>query len=295
MDKFILLHFYFGITYNEILKDEFPFYKAYSSGTLFCLGGRKRQILLPTDTRQDTEVVLKVTHVLPASNSGRKLSPPYVSYRTFWNFIEGLQQTIPARIDRSYWGSRLSGTNGSQIVTALRFLGLTDANGFPTAMLRQLVGSRGSERVDAIRKIVRESYSFLAKDAPDPQTATYAQLEEAFRDHFQIAADVARKCIKFYICLATAGDIKISSFVTNKTRNNHCGPSKKPGRKSVDKKPRTEIPQGAPVNGYGNGMDKLLLEKFPSLDPAWPDELKSQWFAAFNELLKRTGDSSSQE
>ena len=36
-------------------------------------------------------------------------------------------------------------------------------------------------------------------------------------------------------------------------------------------------------------MDKLLIDKFPTLDPNWPDELKSKWFSAFNELLKRTG------
>jgi len=222
------------------------------------------------------------------------LPPPYVSYRTFWNFLEGLQQTIPARIDRSYWGSRLSGSNGGQIVAALRFLDLTDINGFPTLKLRQLVASRGSERAEVIRRIVREAYGFLAQDAPDPQTATYAQLEEAFRGHFQLAGDVARKCIKFYICLATAGDIKLSPFVTSKTRNSHGGStSKKSGRKPADKKPRTEIPQDAPSNGNGNSMDKLLLEKFPNLDPDWSEELKCKWFAAYSELLRRTGDGSS--
>jgi len=230
---------------------------------------------------------------VPSPSPQKKLPPPYVSYRTFWNFLEGLQQTLPARIDRSYWGTRLSGSNGGQIVAALRFLDLIDISGFPTTKLRQLVGSRGGERAEVIRRIVREAYGFLAQDTPDPQTATYAQLEEAFRGHFQLAGDVARKCIKFYICLATAGDIKLSPFVTSKTRNVHSGASKKAGRKPADKKPRTEIPQEVPANGCGNSMDKLLLEKFPNLDPDWPDELKNKWFAAFHELLRRTGNNSS--
>jgi len=233
-------------------------------------------------------------NALPDSSLRKKLPPPYVSFRTFWNFLEGLQQTMPARIDRSYWGSRLSGTNGGQIVAALRFLDLTDGSGFPTAKLRQLAGSRGSERADVIKKIVREAYGFLAHDAPDPQTATYAQLEEAFRDHFQLAGEVVRKCIKFYISLATAGDIKLSPFVISKTRNARAGnASKKTGRKTVDKKSGTEMPQEQPVNSSGNGMDKLLLDKFPSLDPNWPDDLKNKWFSAFHELLKRTGSNSS--
>jgi len=204
-----------------------------------------------------------------------------------------LEQTIPARIDRSYWGDRLSGSNGSQLMAALRFLDLTDINGFPTVKLKQLVASRGTDRIEVLKRIVREAYIFLAQDSPDPQTATYAQLEEAFHDRFQLASDVSRKCIKFYVCLATAGGIKLSPFITGKTRSGYSGTSgKKNARKLLDKKMRTEIPQVAAFGVNGNTMDKLLIDKFPSLDPNWPDDLKSKWFSAFNELLKRTGNNS---
>jgi hypothetical protein len=131
------------------------------------------------------------------SSSSKKLSPPYVSYRTFLNFLEGLQQTMPARIDRSYWGDRFSGSTGTQLVSALRFLDLIDVNGFPTVKLRQLVSNRGSQRVEILKQITHESYSFFFLSQVDPQTATYSQLEEIFHDNYQIASDVARKCIKF--------------------------------------------------------------------------------------------------
>jgi hypothetical protein len=227
--------------------------------------------------------------MISASSPGKKLPPPYVSYRTFWNFLQGLQQTIPARIDRSYWGERFSGSSGSQLMAALRFLGLTDIKGFPTLKLRQLVGSRGNERAEVIKIIARESYDFLAQEALDPQAATYAQLEEAFRDHFQLASDVVRKAIKFYVSLAASGGIKLSPFITGKTRDGHTGTSlKKSSVKSMEKKSRTEIRTQESKNGNGNPLDKLLIDKFPSLDPDWPDELKAKWFTAFNELLKRT-------
>jgi len=155
--------------------------------------------------------------MLSASSQGKKLPPPYISFRTFWNFLDGLQQAMPARIDRSYWGDRLSGSNGTQLVAALSSWTLR-CQRFSHVKLRQLTGSRGNERVEAVKTIVREAYRFLAEDAPDPQTATYAQLEEAFHDHFQLASDVARKCIKFYICLASAGGVKLSPFILDKTR-----------------------------------------------------------------------------
>jgi hypothetical protein len=30
-----------------------------------------------------------------------------------------------------------------------------------------------------------------------------------------------------------------------------------------------------------------LLAKFPTLDPAWPDDVKSKWFDAFQQLMER--------
>ena len=30
-----------------------------------------------------------------------------------------------------------------------------------------------------------------------------------------------------------------------------------------------------------------LMEKFPSLNPDWSDEVKSKWFDSWNELLNR--------
>jgi len=29
-----------------------------------------------------------------------------------------------------------------------------------------------------------------------------------------------------------------------------------------------------------------LLSKFPTFDPAWPDDVKSKWFNAFDKLMK---------
>lgn len=226
--------------------------------------------------------------MLTSSGAGRKQLPPYVSYRTFWNFIEGLQQTMPARIDRSYWGDRLSGSSGTQLVAALHFLDLTDRSGFPTVKLKALVGSKGPQRAEAIKQIVRDAYGFLLQDSLDPQTATYAQLEEAFHDNFQLASDVARKCIKFFIGLASDGGIKLSPFVTNKTRAVRTAGVRKPSRRA-DKKTRTEIPEDNVQVPNGTGLDRLLIDKFPGFDPSWPDEVKLKWFAAFDELLRRTG------
>jgi len=228
---------------------------------------------------------------LVSTAAGKKSLPPYVSYRTFWNFIEGMQQSMPARIDRSYWGERFSGSSGTQLMATLRFLELVDGNGFPTASLRELIGSSGTERHPVLSKIVQSAYDFIFDGHLDIGTATYSQLEEAFHGHYQIASDVARKCIKFFIGIAEDAEIPLSHFITNKSRATRpVGAPKKTVRKIIDRKAAgNTLPQHAESIPDGIILDKLLLDKFPAFDPDWPDDLKTKWFSAFDELLKRTG------
>ena len=91
----------------------------------------------------------------------RKHLPPYVSYRTFLNFVDRLRQGIPARIDRSYWGDKLSGTTGTQIMAALAFLRLVDDDGVPTSHLKQLVSARGAQRMELLKQMTSETYGFF--------------------------------------------------------------------------------------------------------------------------------------
>src|SRR4030042_409993 len=97
------------------------------------------------------------------NEKGRKHLPPYVSYRTFRNFVDRLQQRLPSRIDRSYWGDILSGSTGTQLMSALRFLGLIDPNGKPTDALKPLVTAKGEPRAQLLRNVTTHAYSFVLK------------------------------------------------------------------------------------------------------------------------------------
>jgi len=223
------------------------------------------------------------------SDNGRKHLPPYVSYRTFCNFLDGLQQRMPSRIDRSYWGDMYSGSNGTQLMAALRFLKLIDANGKPTDQLRLLAAVRGEQRAPTLRKIINESFDFVLHGPLDLEHATYAQLEEVFHNAFQITEDVSRKCLKFFIAMASDAGMPLSPFITKKTRGTHpSSGTKLSSRKFVQRTSRNgQIPLNFSGVPKASSWHQLLLEKFPSFDPAWNDELKLKWFAAFDELLKK--------
>jgi hypothetical protein len=223
------------------------------------------------------------------SDKSRRRLPPYVSYRTFRNFVDGLQQRVPARIDRSYWGDMLSGSTGTQLMAALRYLDLIDANGRPTTRLKPLASAKGDQRTAILRDIVNEAFSFVLDGSFDPQSATYAQLEELFYDKFQLTSDLGRKCIKFFIELSNDAGIPLSPFITKRLRSAHTGT----GNKTAARRPSTRtnrnwlVPQQAGEVPEVLPLDRMLITKFPTFDPTWPDEVKLKWFAAFDELLRR--------
>ena len=229
------------------------------------------------------------------TNEARKRLPPYISYRTFDNFLNRLQQQIPSRIDRSYWGETLSGSTGIQLMAAMRFLDLVDANSNPTTRLKALVAARGDLRTLALKEVTLQAYDFITRSRLDLQNATYAQLEEVFKDNFQLTGDVARKCIKFFISIATSSSIPLSPFVTKKVRLTHStistGTLKNSARKTAQRIVRnTLVPITANVVELSSSapLHTLLLAKFPPFDPAWSEDVQAKWFDAFEELLKRT-------
>lgn len=223
------------------------------------------------------------------TDKGRKALPPYVSYRTFHNFMEGLQQGIPARIDRSYWGDRWSGSTGIQLMAALRFLGLTDNNGVPTPRLRQLALAQSAQKADLLRQITYEAFGpVLQQGMFDLKEATYAQLEEAFHGTYQLTGDVTRKCIKFFLLLAGDANIPLSSFVVKRLRKHNGTGTKKNAKKSGIRTIRNEpVPQALDEMPEPMSWSKMVLSKFPTFDPGWSEEIQKKWFDAFDKLLQR--------
>lgn len=217
----------------------------------------------------------------------RKRLPPYISYRSFRNFLDELQQGVPARIDRSYWGTRMSGSVGVQLVGALRFLGLIDTNAAPSDRLRKLIMLKGSSRADHLKQITVESFSFLS--SVNMQTATFGQLEEAFHATYQLTPNVKRKCIKFYIGIAKDSGITLSNFITARVRSNGnsgIGIKGVPKRKNSRIENGDKIPHVMELVPDATTWDKMLLAKFPEFDPAWNEELKAHWFKGFDVLIR---------
>jgi hypothetical protein len=209
--------------------------------------------------------------------------PPYVPYRSFRNFIDSLKQGIPGRIDRSVMAS-MSGAIQSQLTAALRYLGLIKATGQPTDTLPRLVNSEGPERAKVMREIVTSSYRFLFDDF-DVKSATPRMLEEQF-GAMGASGGTLSKCTNFFLAAAKEAGIETS-------------PHLKPQRGPRQIRSRQRIPRIAdsgtdgqtPIilaEGEGDvSWAQMLLSKFPSFDPSWPDEVKVKWFDGFHRLMRQ--------
>ena len=87
-------------------------------------------------------------------------TPPYTSYRTFKTFIQDLHEHgVPSRIDRSVL-TRFSGVVGTQLMHALRFLGLIEDHGHPTQRLKELVNAHGAAHwPEKLLELLRQEYA----------------------------------------------------------------------------------------------------------------------------------------
>jgi len=147
------------------------------------------------------------------------VSPSGVAFRTLLNFLDRLHEGgLPSRIDRSYWGPFLAGTNGGQLMIALRFLGLIEVpSGKPTEAIERVVRAEGNERKRALALLLRKAYEPVF-GSEDVSRATLGHLQEAFTKHYHLQGDTRRKALAFFIHACQYCDIPLASFVTTRLK-----------------------------------------------------------------------------
>jgi hypothetical protein len=167
-------------------------------------------------------------------------TPPYTSYRTFRTFIQDLrEQGVPSRIDRSVL-TRFSGVVGTQLMHALRFLGLIADHGRPTQRLNELVNAFAAGNwSEKLLELLRQEYA--AMFAIDLETATPSHFNEAFRKAFPAADAVVQKCVTFFLYAANDAGVKISARVLKGRKPRSLTPRRK---HATSPAPTKEIPAG---------------------------------------------------
>ncbi|HEV7480234.1 MAG TPA: DUF5343 domain-containing protein [Roseiarcus sp.] len=167
-------------------------------------------------------------------------APPYTSYRTFKTFIEDLHEHgVPSRIDRSVL-TRFSGVVGTQLMHALRFLGLIEDDGRPTERLKGLVKAHGTGSwPEKLLELLGHEYAPMF--AIDLETATPSHFNEAFRKAFPAADAVVQKCVTFFLYAANDAGVRISGRVLKGRKPRSLTPLRKLAKPAFAHPPLREL------------------------------------------------------
>ena len=225
------------------------------------------------------------------SQRERGAVPPYVSYRTFKSFLQELAKGVPHRIDKSILPT-LSGGVQSQLLQALKFFQLINADGVPEQSLHALVRAQETddEYKTVLKNLLLRFYPFLfVSPNQGLEKMTAGQLQE----HFASLAngDTVQKCIAFFIPAAKDAGIQLGPYIVARKKRPTGRPAKKGRNGNMDA--NVSSPENGNVDGIPSApvttWQQMLLTKFPTFDPEWPDNVKTKWFDAFDALMKKGG------
>lgn len=140
--------------------------------------------------------------------------PPYVSFATFLNALEGLaEHGVPAQIDRSVLG-KFSGSVQRQLISAFRYLGFTDEKDHPTDKLKDYEKADKEKRKALLGIALKDRFPEQVKILPN---GTQKLLHDSF-DSIQAETSVKKKCITFMLQAAKEAGYQISTHLLRTTR-----------------------------------------------------------------------------
>ena len=205
--------------------------------------------------------------------------PPYVSFKTFQTFLEFLSEGMPNRIDRSVWLNKFSGSNGTQIMTAIKIFNLIDKDGAPNDDFKNLVSRDLDLQKKIFRKLLYKYYSPIFN--LDLTSATKAQLRESFRS-FGTKEGVIVKCESFFIQAAKYSNIMLSSHILARRHNTNV--SEKTKSKATKSQADFVLENNKKNLETNINLARMILDKYPDFDPNWNDDVKKSWIDSLTKL-----------
>ncbi len=218
-----------------------------------------------------------------AEGNGRQ-TPPYIPYSTFDNFLNGLAEGVPDKIDSSLMRN-LSGSTRSGLMVTLRFLNLVDEEDNTFAALDKLAKAKDASRGPILRELMQKSYSFLRQPKDDAtefkyldlSRATPAQLSEAIGEE-GATGGTRDKAVNFFLKAAEVAGIPISPHIL-KRKHVRASPTAKRQKRPSHKTKKT----GAQEPDFGSIAPRSAYEILMNdiYDPAEMKEGSAEEKAVF--------------
>lgn len=133
----------------------------------------------------------------------------YVAFGTFNNAMNSLAQGIPSSVDRSAF-SGLSGGVQTQLLSAMKFLGLITDDDKPTPALHAVAVADENKRKEKLKEILQKRYSSIF--AMDLMKATPQLLLNKLGDEYGVTGDTRDKAMRFLLAALAYVGIPVSRF-----------------------------------------------------------------------------------
>ncbi len=156
----------------------------------------------------------------PTDSVQHRTPAPYLPFRTFQSALESLEHGIPKKLDRTMWPSQ-SGLVQSQILMALRFLGLVDAEDTPTDLLHELVTKKDA-RANLLESLIIAAYPDIVDH---DLTKMSPKMVDDEMDRYHVTGETKRKAVAFFLRAAKFAGMPMHPLLSSMVRN--TGPRKR--------------------------------------------------------------------
>ncbi len=141
---------------------------------------------------------------------GKRTVPPYVSYKTFREFITSLPSGVQEQVDRVVWDSRMGDKTSAQLIASLRFLSLVTMTNEASDTLYELASANSEEKIQILATVVKKHFTPVF---PALGEGSREEFELAFAQAFGTTGDTTRKCIAFLLHIAMDARLGISKDI----------------------------------------------------------------------------------
>jgi hypothetical protein len=196
----------------------------------------------------DTDRARREPQMDEGAQSDETFKPPYMSFQTFWKFIDDLgAKPLPPRIDRSLMATK-SGTDQANLTMALTSFCLVDQDNNVLPLLQRLTSAASEERKAILAEMIQRCY--VGPTIVAQANGTSKDLEDAFKDNYPSigSPEVRRKSMTFYLHAARQAGLELSVHFP-KTRPGQGAPgasrgiaSKRPTRRKTNSNDSTDQP-----------------------------------------------------
>lgn len=156
--------------------------------------------------------------------------PPYLSFQTFWSFLDELvARPLPGKLDRSVM-RRKSGSDQANLAAALKSFNLIDESWTVTG-LNDFSKTDEEGRVRWLALQIREHYAAQMKVSEG--NGTEQQLRESFKEAFGLeSSDTVRKAMTFFLHATKKAGIETSHYFPSTRSGSGAPGTAKPRRPS---------------------------------------------------------------